>query len=336
MALGGALAVLFGCGRPDPEESPPGPVAVSSIPADERGAAAGPAYARPDDPPDPHGPDCTICHQPGNAHQAPRGGWLPTCSTAGCHPKAWTETVSHRVDPEVFKDCTNCHRPHVWKAVGADCRSCHGPGGTTAAMAAMATTSATSGFLHDRHAALKCAACHAAGEGHATIPSLSPADCQACHHSPAGAAACGACHPSSELAGSRRVNVSMTLSRATPARRHQLPFDHARHAGMACTACHIGALDGPVNVDCAACHGAHREADLTCRTCHAAPPPGVHPIRVHETGCAGSACHDTPALTALPRPRELCLACHGAQVDHQPGKACATCHLMSIGHGAGS
>ncbi|MDZ4804360.1 MAG: hypothetical protein SGI90_05830 [Candidatus Eisenbacteria bacterium] len=254
---------------------------------------------------------------------------MPTCTTSGCHPKAWTETIFHRVDPEIFKDCTNCHVPHAWKAVGADCRSCHGNAATPAATAAMAS------FVHDRHADLECAVCHQSTERHGSLVITANRQCQACHHGPPPAAACGACHGATEISGQRIETVLMRLSAGTPPRERPMEFDHARHTGVACETCHITPIEGGVRADCAGCHQKHDRPEASCRTCHAAPPAGVHSLKVHDTGCAGSGCHTDNGIESTRYTRELCLSCHTELFDHQPGKACASCHLVALGHTGG-
>ncbi|HEX7879105.1 MAG TPA: hypothetical protein VF720_06825 [Candidatus Eisenbacteria bacterium] len=341
------MAVLIlSCARPGSEAPPTGPgpvsgsVAASACPAcaalrSSPSAPGGVADTLGTDeahpPADPHGTNCAVCHHPGGRHLSDTHDWLPTCTTSECHPKAWTETVFHRVEPAVFRDCTNCHRPHTWKASGEDCRSCHGPRGTPAAVTPMAA------FPHERHESLACTTCHAVGEGrHATPASPDPARCQSCHHGPPAVASCGNCHAPDELAGRREVPVMLTLARNAAPRSRRLGFDHARHRELACATCHAAGHETPVRVDCASCHRRHDLTHAACGTCHEAPPAGAHRLALHETGCAGTACHDDIGLTRLTDRREVCLACHADQVRHQAGKVCASCHLVSLGHGAGS
>ena len=328
----GVLAAFAGCGGTEPEqraaveEWTAAPVRAVDCPAcADLARTAGPDTAAWHDP---HHSSCAACHHPDGLHQAGHD-WLPTSGAADCHPRAWTRTTFHRVEPAVFRDCTNCHQPHTWQADAQDCRSCHGPDGTPVARAGLEE------FPHERHADLDCVTCHPVGGGHAAKASLTPTQCQSCHHGPPPAAACGDCHEAGPP-GVRRVSVAMRLSGSTPARQRQLGFDHARHAGVACSSCHRPPIDGGTMPACAECHGDHASADLVCHDCHSAPPAGVHDLAVHEGGCAGSGCHAKPLLTSLPRPRELCLSCHVEQLAHQPGGACASCHLVPLGHGGGS
>jgi hypothetical protein len=274
---------------------------------------------------DPHPFACAGCHHPHTSSEPPPT-WLPTCTASGCHPKAWTETIFHRVDPEIFKDCTHCHVPHVWKAVGADCRSCHGPGASATPVAVQAMAA----FPHERHAGFECTVCHETTDSHASLIVTADAQCQACHHTPPVADNCATCHSGSEIAGRRVEAVSMKLSRSGPVRKRSLDFDHSRHTSLDCKSCHSAPFDAAPRVDCASCHDNHHKIDAQCQACHQPPPPGVHPLSVHETGCA--ACHATPGFESMAGSRNLCLSCHRTLENHQPGKACSTCHLVTMGH----
>ena len=318
VVTGGAAWFSLGCEQTSPGDSHPGSV-ISPAAVDSTSGSRGF-----------RGDSCVPCHDSdGSVRATGREGWLPTCTTSNCHPQAWNETIHHRVDPEVFKDCTNCHRPHVWKAVGNDCLSCHGTGGTRVAMAAM--TGAP--FPHDRHAGLECATCHESTDRHAALLMTSPEQCQSCHHGPPAVASCNSCHAATELAGNRAMNVMMKLSRGTPARQRKMNFDHARHAGLACASCHDDPIGGRVNVDCAGCHRKHDRPEAACTTCHQAPSKDVHPITVHDTGCAASGCHTDNGIQSTSPTRGICLSCHTTQVSHQPGKICASCHMVTLGHG---
>ncbi|TPW16766.1 MAG: hypothetical protein FD129_629 [bacterium] len=318
MAVGAAW-LTSGCDRSSPGEDHPGSI-VSPAALDTSSGVSGF-----------QGDSCKPCHDPNKpAPNRERDGWLPTCTTAGCHPRAWNETIFHRVDPEVFKDCINCHVPHVWKAVGADCLSCHGTGGTRVAKAAMAA------FPHERHASLECATCHESRDRHATLLVTRKEQCQACHHGPPAVASCTTCHSAADRTGQRAVGATMKLSGNTPPRERTLKFDHARHEDLDCGACHGDPIGGGARVDCRECHHDHDRPDAACGACHRDPPEKVHSILVHETGCAAAECHSRNGLESIAPPRELCLACHSYAVDHQPGKACASCHLVTLGHGGGS
>lgn len=302
---------------------------------------------------------CATCHHP-HDRTKDADAWRATCSTAGCHPRAWNESRFHRLDPDVFKTCTNCHRPHLWKADGEDCASCHAPappagapaanaGGVTPAPIRSGTelwsrldltpgvplaVEAMKGFPHDRHSRYDCTTCHDSSQKHATLKITPPGDCMSCHHGPPAVTTCATCHPGGETAVVVRRNVAMTLATKAPPRTRSLEFDHGRHQSLDCAACHRPPFEKRPKVDCTSCHAQHHRPEARCATCHEAPAPAAHPLVLHETGCAGSGCHATdhsagPTLSG----RRLCLTCHLDRQDHQPGQDCAGCHLVTFGRG---
>lgn len=136
---------------------------------------------------------------------------------------------------------------------------------------------------------------------------------------------------------------------ATPVR----PFEHERHAAVACTVCHgSGPRHGTVSVrmprDCAACHHAAASA-TSCVGCHAgirAEPERRVPATLAFTvrtapvtrmlpfahvrhlqgdrtlGCRD--CHQAPVTLAVTR---SCGSCH--ERHHGPGAACTSCHAQA-------
>lgn len=170
--------------------------------------------------------------------------------------------------------------------------------------------------------AIPCAGCHTVDGRGALVGRPGHTACLgACHAArikppiaPAALPVCATCHAPSQLAA-RRPAVEYPPYRRDP--DHGLTFDHARHAGSACVACHVepGAAAKPAatHARCAGCHAAQ-----------VAPP---------MTACA--ACHP-PAFGINARPRldrgELSV---GATFDHvrhrvrspaAPAMACAQCH----------
>lgn len=115
------------------------------------------------------------------------------------------------------------------------------------------------------------------------------------------------------------------------------PFDHARHAGLACSVCHAG-------VETAATATVPR-LEL-CQRCHATPPAGF-PGAVFAAGKDGAGAQWNP-VTRLPRhvwfshrrhvssARLACASCHGevgtnAELPGRPPvrldmAACLSCH----------
>jgi hypothetical protein len=324
-----------GCGEPAPEpgaaagagataESPRTPAArAAGCPACVEMLASRPAetFAA-----DPHAARCEACHHP---HWAGRD--VPvhrSCTASECHPRAWPRTRFHRVQAAAFLNCTNCHRPHTWVARGEECRSCHADLLAAAGAPPAAAGAGPAPFSHAVHSDLECGRCHDLETGHGVLRITSPADCVACHHGPPAVAACERCHAAGEIAGPRAVQVPLQLAVWDAPRQRVLPFDHARHAGIACTTCHGPGPSLPARRDCAACHAPHHAAAARCIACHPTPPPpGTHGLEVHAGGC--DTCHGATSFVELPARRDLCLVCHQAQVDHMPGGSCAACHKLT-------
>jgi hypothetical protein len=178
-------------------------------------------------------------------------------------------------------------------------------------------------FDHRRHERISCRVCHGAGERHGASPRV---DCAACHHA-RGAARCDDCHAGARLAGARAATQTLALGVWDAPRTRALPFEHLRHRTVACRDCHSTPVSMAVGVTCAGCHSAHHRAEADCNACHQPVAPATHPARAHLT-CAGAACH-APGSTPSPAgSRALCVFCHEAQREHEPGSTCAGCHLI--------
>ncbi len=200
------------------------------------------------------------------------------------------------------------------------------------------------GFPHDRHRALKCQRCHTSVPGHtvhtnvectschapvpASGPLPTPDQCQACHHGPAQTRACTTCHTPSTF-GTMTLHVTWKLSVWPTPRQRDVSFNHTWHTSLACQSCHTNAPVMLPTRECASCH-VHHEGNVDCRNCHRTPPAGAHNIAVHATatGCTGSGCHQSPPVHVANLSRDECLVCHADRVNHQPGKVCATCHMV--------
>lgn len=201
---------------------------------------------------------------------------------------------------------------------GVGCRTCHGtpPG-------------------HVAHDALDCGACHRVAGGTAAAeptPAVGTR-CASCHHAN-GRADCLRCHEGAPSA-SRRVAVPVASADRASTGMRLLPFDHPRHDDFTCMRCHTEGPLLPAAASCAGCHDRHHTATSSCAACHdaSAGAAAVHASdRVH-LGCGGAGCHTDPAVLALGGTRNLCLACHAAQAEHEPGGDCQTCHLTRIGAG---
>jgi hypothetical protein len=170
--------------------------------------------------------------------------------------------------------------------------------------------------------------------------------CQICHHQAPERNACATCHTPEEIAARPPV-VTVTVSvKDRPPLPRPVTFDHGAHRSQTCSTCHTTPVTlAPVAevVGCTSCHAQHGAGSANCATCHTtAPDSHAHapPADAHRA-CA--ACHAAALVATLAPTRVLCLTCHVAQRDHQPGGECTTCHLGAdpatyrsrIGAGAG-
>jgi hypothetical protein len=185
-------------------------------------------------------------------------------------------------------------------------------------------------FEHARHEAVPCTACHGGGAEHRTITVRSPRGCASCHHAEASAHTCTACHSSPSLPEPGAVSRVLDLTVWNASRVRQLPFGHVVHAAVACRSCHATPVMLAMERGCGSCHESHHQPEASCAACHDAPLPGTHGARVHLT-CAGAGCHASRVAPPPALSRELCLVCHGAQQQHEPGLECAHCHLPTAG-----
>ena len=279
---------------------------------------------------DAHDIPCADCHHPHVKRTDEQ--WKQICYS--CHPKAWTKSVMHRLDAEVFQVCTNCHKPHVFSADATDCASCHDKGPEeTVVVGSFADADGNVTFDHERHSAFDCAACHVTRDRHSNLLLKSTADCMACHHDPKQARNCSSCHGSQALAAAIPVTFENAFARSAEPRSRTLEFRHEDHAGRACADCHAQDGTNRVKVDCATCHTEHHPVTADCATCHqAAPPSSAHDFEVHWTGCDESGCHTGAGLTMPAKNRNWCASCHTDKRDHYPqGGDCVTCHLLPEG-----
>lgn len=186
----------------------------------------------------------------------------------------------------------------------------------------------TSRFRHELHASYPCAECHSTGR--ATSPS-NRSWCAECHHRNVGYDQCQRCHTVEEIAPEPvRALVTFHLS-VGPTVTRSITFDHDRHAPLGCGSCHSTGGAAAVRTPCTSCHTDHHQRGRTCTACHAEPPVTAHPESVHLnlTGCGQAGCHASEGIdfATLPDDRNLCLACHPAQTDHEAPQPCARCHI---------
>jgi len=184
-------------------------------------------------------------------------------------------------------------------------------------------------FQHALHASYPCAECHSTGR--ATSPS-NRSWCAECHHRNVGYDACQRCHAVEEIAPQPvRALVTFDLS-VGPSVTRSITFDHGRHVRLGCGRCHSTGGAASVQASCTSCHTDHHQPGRNCTACHAEPPVTAHPESIHLdlTGCGQAGCHQSPGIdfAALPDERNLCLACHPGQRDHEAPQPCARCHIL--------
>lgn len=202
-------------------------------------------------------------------------------------------------------------------------------------------------FAHGAHVQINCAVCHEAPRGHgshgdltcaechrasaqATLAALSPAQCQSCHHGAEQTWTCEHCH---ETRGALESVQTLAFDVWSAPRTRSLAFDHGAHTELDCASCHRAAPALVPAESCASCHDAHMEAEIRCVECHMPSPLATHDVEAHLT-CSGAGCHSAPLVEAMATTRSVCLLCHQAQQDHEPGGNCIECHRVRPG-GAG-
>ena len=214
---------------------------------------------------------------------------------------------------------------------------------------AVAAEATASGFPHEEHGSVACRSCHGTPRGHEAHDALA---CGACHQvstaasstvrtavSAASAAAgsrCASCHHASGRADCARCHDGAPVAaRQVDMGTRTLPFEHPRHEGIACVRCHVEGPTRPAAASCASCHERHHTQASSCVACHdaSAGAAAVHVSERVHLGCGGSGCHTDTAVLALDGTRNLCLTCHAALTEHEPGADCQTCHLTRIGGG---
>ena len=288
---------------------------------------------------EPHRGVCGDCHNP-HVQATPQ---QVSCTRGSCHT-AW-RSVSFHVGVPHPERCTVCHQPHSWRVEGANCTRCHAGAiaRTASAQQVQAMISRSAGtspvtgpppvprtmpsFSHALHRGQACASCHSSSLRHGQLMVRSVADCQRCHHAAPGREQCNTCHAPATLRrplSTRPRLLRLAVNNASETR--SIPFDHARHGGVACAQCHTNPVSRvPEEGVCASCHSSHHQATSACTTCHGGANAIARHTAASHTSCASAACHGERA-SGLPASREFCLTCHSAQARHQPGRVCETCH----------
>ncbi|HSH74756.1 MAG TPA: hypothetical protein VLA09_03555 [Longimicrobiales bacterium] len=198
-------------------------------------------------------------------------------------------------------------------------------------------------FAHDAHVQIDCSVCHQVAQGHgshedvecadchrasemATVRSLTPQECLACHHGPEQTWTCERCH---EAPGVHQTVQQLSFEVWTGSRSRTLAFDHGWHEVVECESCHREApLLEPEA--CASCHEDHHVATIRCASCHTPAPESAHDVEAHLT-CSGSGCHRAPDIEAIADTRAVCLACHQELEEHEPAGDCVECHRVRPG-----
>lgn len=187
---------------------------------------------------------------------------------------------------------------------------------------------------HATHATVACTDCHGVPQDYATLPVRNREQCMSCHHDPNRGVSCDHCHGSAPR-GALEVQTSVRMSVWEGERPRTLSFEHERHDSLACRTCHANPPSNDFTRGCDSCHRQHHNPDASCGSCHAPDAVEHHDRSVH-LGCGGSGCHQDPAVLALPPTRSLCLVCHADKADHEEGKVCIDCHLVTEGGPAGA
>lgn len=184
-------------------------------------------------------------------------------------------------------------------------------------------------FLHEYHTGLSCTSCHTSGGRHGVPRGWTAEACASCHHDPARAVTCDACHERETYVAPRPVTQTLHLSVWDEPRTRELSFDHELHVRLDCRSCHEG--NGPLEPPaCARCHASRHRPEEECAQCHRAPDAGVHGLEAHLS-CGGSGCHSDAATRRPMLSRPSCLICHPGEREHKPDRECASCHVVPEG-----
>ena len=312
---------------------------------------------------DPHQGVCGDCHNP-HTQSSPQD---VSCTNAGCHA-TWRTVSFHvgvphpdrcttchqphnwRVDG---KNCVRCHANIPREAPSAQRAGAAGTRTSLRAPTAVADFASLGGawlgemggaqqggarrapggggvrFSHGDHRGQACSACHSSRVQHGQLLIRSVADCQCCHHVGPGREQCATCHDTAALgraALETQQSFKLAADQVTVTRR--LPFEHQRHASVACVHCHTSSpARAPDGAQCGACHVNHHTATANCVACHGgANALARHTVSAHAS-CSSASCHGARAAN-LPASREMCLMCHTTQTRHAPGKVCEQCHRV--------
>lgn len=281
---------------------------------------------------DPHGGKCGTCHNP---HTQKTPAAATSCAASGCHAN-WRDEEFHAgaTHKQVAAQCRTCHAPHSSKVDASDCEGCHLrvrargplrpplPFDTAKALRRIGTTDAPNPpeatYPGSRHSVMT-------GSVRGGGPAPESSDDATLFEREAAAP-----EGEGDYAGVR-------LSRPPPAKADS--FRHARHAKLACLACHeTGSGHGRLTF----------EAPRGCAICHHQAPTPARCASCHRTEKYAAAKHATVTVTVPgrqpnPRPVEFlhalhaertCLECHTTPVTLAPSPAIAQCKDCHSDHHA--
>jgi hypothetical protein len=292
---------------------------------------------------DPHGGKCGTCHNP-HVQDTPAAA-VKSCTTAGCHSN-WRDEpfhvgASHR---SIAAQCLTCHAPHRAKVDASNCESCHLsvrsrgrlrpplPFDTTKALRRVDATTAPrppeATYSESRHSVVMV-----------SIRDVGPRP-QSGYY--ATLLERDDVTPQAEYTG-------VHLLPPPPARADSFP--HARHAKLACLACHetgeghgrltfeaprgctICHHQAPTSARCASCHQKEEYAAAKRMTMTVSVPghdPNPRPVdfvhALHATRPCVE-CHTTPVTLAPSPAKAQCKDCHSEH--HAAGRTCSACHTIA-------
>ncbi|MEP7347825.1 MAG: hypothetical protein ABI877_21320, partial [Gemmatimonadaceae bacterium] len=272
--------------------------------------------------------DCRSCHQDIDRDKTQTRRGKLRLSEAQPPPNV-DEAIARAVSWSGPPNILSARR--VWVSIRHGTRR---PQLTPVAFASPRVAADTATFSHRRHRTVTCTTCHGTGEAHGSVRITRREQCQSCHHAnDERGAKCETCHEGQAARPGHAVVVPMHVD-SKPVSDRTLTFAHSEHAKLECNSCHTADVSRRVEKTCTSCHEAHHAAERQCSSCHA-DAQATHTRAVHLTGCAASGCHVAPPGASASPIRNVCLACHSAQLNHKPGGDCSTCHLGNWSHSSG-
>ena len=150
---------------------------------------------------------------------------------------------------------------------------------------------------------------------------------------------CGICHTLPVRGPLQPLGIMSAGAPGAAASWHPLDLS-GQHGELLCTRCHQGGNSPPAT--CTGCHKIDPEAPMIeqgCDSCHRVPQEVIGMTACGDChspkGLHRKANHAKTACTFCHRPhqwrvtgRETCMQCHDDRKGHNPGAACATCHVF--------